>query len=269
MAFYGCEFLFDGKSCKEFGLMMYDIGSNSQRDVIFPSGGTIHEERVAGRYSSLFYGIEQNEALTFTLIFGANHHSIDAHSHLDRWDIESIAAWLTGHSTLRWLEIVQPDMETVRYKCIISELQTISYGNEPWAFSCTVTCNSPFGYTYPYRYSLSGTSTIHLHNISTYNGYYKPKVVLTLPQGTGSKSVALVNQSDGGREFAFTALPSSVRTIEIDNENQIIVDVTGGLNLYRYFNFKFFRLVRGDNLLTLTGNCNAEIICEFPVNIGG
>lgn len=269
MPFYGYEFLFNGKSCREFGLMVYSIGSDSQKDVKFPSGGTIHEERVAGRTTSLFYGLEQNEALEFTLVFGVNMRSINKHSHLDRWDIEAISAWLTGHNEQKWLEIVQPDMETIRYKCIISELHTISNGGEPWAFSCTVTCNSPFGYTYPYKYHINGTTPVHVHNRSTYNGYYKPKIILTLSQSTGTKNVSLINQSDSGREFAFTGLPSSVKEIEVDNENQIITDRTGGLNLYPYFNFKFFQLVRGDNILTLTNNCEVDIICEFPANIGG
>lgn len=41
------------------------------------------------------------------------------------------------------------------------------------------------------------------------------------------------------------------------------------LNLYPYFNFEFFKLVCGDNLLEVVGNCMLEIQCEFPVNVGG
>ena len=45
MAFYGCEFLFDGKSCKEYGLTLYNFGSVSQGDTSFPSAGKVYEER--------------------------------------------------------------------------------------------------------------------------------------------------------------------------------------------------------------------------------
>lgn len=269
MSFWGYEFLFDGKSCREFGLMVYDIDSNTQGDISFPSAGTIHEERIAGRTTSLFYGLEQNEALTFRLVFGVNLGSIHAHSSLDRWDIASIASWLTGHTEYKWLEIAQPDMETVRYRCLISELETISYNGEPWAFSCTVSCDSPFGYTYPYSYVIASGQTYCLRSKSSYNGYYRPKMRLTTTSGSGNKSFSIVNQSDGGRTFSFTGLPAAIKEIEIDNENQVIVNRQEGLNLYPYCNFTFFRLKRGENLLRVTGNYDVEIICEFPVNIGG
>ena len=70
--------------------------------------------------------------------------SIDARQSLDRYEVEAIATWLTGHNTRKWLTIVQADMETFRYKCFISELRLITDGDYPWAFSCKVSCDSPF-----------------------------------------------------------------------------------------------------------------------------
>ena len=57
-------------------------------------------------------------------------------------------------------------------------------------------------------------------------------------------------------------------TFEVDNENGVITN-NMDLNLYPYFNFEFFKLVCGDNLLEVVGNCMLEIQCEFPVNVGG
>ena len=268
MAFYGCEFVFDGKSCDEYGLMVYKFGSKGQDDIAFNTGGKIYEDTTARRRTTFFYGIEQNEPMEYTLVFGANPKAIDIRTPLDRFEIEAIAAWLTGHSTQKWLEIVQPDMETFRYKCIISELEPITDEMIPWAFQCTVHCDSPFGYTYPekYRYSLSSSPLkIRLHNRSTYNGYYCPMLTFNAPHGG---DLSIVNRSDNNREFKFTGLPTGLSGVTVDNENQVITEPTG-LNLYKYFNFKFLRLVRGDNFLDLTGNGDIVITCEFPVNIGG
>lgn len=267
MAFWGTEFIFDGIPCSEFGLMVYHFGSEGQDDVNFAVGETA-EDRIASRYDSLNYGLVYNESLTYTLVFGANMESIDANSGLDRYDVESIAAWLTGHSVRKWLMIAQDDMEPFRYKCMISGLRLITYGDIPWAFSCTVTCDSPFAYMMPkeFAYDINDEETVVLHNRSSHNGYYMPLMEISIRDGD---SISIKNQSDGGREFSFSKLPvGKSLTIAIDNQNQVITN-NMDLNLYPYFNMRFMRLVRGDNVLQITGRANVKFICEFPVNIGG
>lgn len=268
MAFHGCEFVFDGVSCSEYGLMVYDFGSTKQSDVSFPSAREPEVDRVAGRYDSLFYGLEQSDPLEFTLVFGANMESIDANEAMDRPEIERIAAWLTGHERWKWLSIVQDDMEGFRYKCVISNLKLITQGQMPWAFSCTVTCDSPYAYTYPIEksFSVNGTKTVVLHNRSSHNGFYKPKCEITI---NDSGDFSVTNESDGKRTMAFSALPTGgAVVISVDNQNQIITN-DRSLNFYPYFNMKFLRLRRGDNVLTLKGNGTIKFICEYPVNIGG
>ena len=85
----------------------------------------------------------------------------------------------------------------------------------------------------------------------------------------GGDGISIQNLSDNNRIFQFKELPGgNSLTIYVDNKNQIITD-SMDLNLYPYFNMKFMRLVKGDNLLKITGNAEVKFICEFPVNIGG
>ena len=267
MAFCGNTFIFDDIPCTEFGLMLYHFGSNEQDDVNFQNGSVI-EDRLPSRYDALMYGISQNQALEYTLVFGANMDSIDQNSSLDRFEVEAIVAWLTGHRKRKWLTIVQDDMETFRYKCLISELKLITYGDMPWAFSCKVSCDSPFAYTFPeeFDYTLSGQTNVNFHNRSSYNGYYCPNLEITL---NGGQSISIVNESDENRVFEFTGLPTNKDLIiYVDNKNQVITNNLD-LNLYPYFNMKFLRLVRGYNMLKITGTGSVKFLCEFPVNIGG
>ena len=84
-----------------------------------------------------------------------------------------------------------------------------------------------------------------------------------------SQCISIQNLSDNNRTFQFKELPGgNSLTIYVDNKNQVITD-SMDLNLYPYFNMKFMRLVKGDNLLKITGNAEVKFICEFPVNIGG
>lgn len=267
MAFWGTEFIFDGMPCSEYGLMVYHFGSEGQEDVSFKNGEML-EDRIPGRHDALTYGLVQNQSLEYTLVFGANMESIDANESIDRYEVETIAAWLTGHDKRKWLTIIQDDMESFRYKCFISELKLITYGDMPWAFSCKVSCDSPFAYLIPeeYSYTVDGEQEVILFNRSSANGYYRPNMEIAI---NGGNSILIENLSDGGRTFKFTALPGgSSLKIYVDNKNQVITN-NMDLNLYPCFNMRFMRLVRGDNKLKITGDATVKFICEFPVNIGG
>ena len=267
MAFWGTEFIFDGIPCSEYGLMVYHFGSNGQDDVSFQNGEIV-EDRIPGRYDALTYGLVQNQSLEYTLVCGANMESMDANESIDRYEVETIAAWLTGYKTRKWLTIIQDDMESFRYRCFISELKLITYGDMPWAFSCRVSCDSPFAYSLPeeYSYTVNGEDEVILFNRSSFNGFYRPKLEIAIHSGS---SVSIQNLSDGNRTFQFSSLPGGKSlVIYIDNKNQVITN-NMDLNLYPYFNMKFMRLVRGDNILKIKGNATVKFICEFPVNIGG
>ena len=268
MAFYGCYFSFDGISCEEYGLMLYDFGTASTQNTstLVPEIEII-EDRSARRFTPISYGTVLNKPLTFNMTFGANKHSATIGRDLDRWDADAVAGWLTGHQTYKWLEIFQPDMETFRYRCIIQNLNQVSIGNMQWGFTCTVVCDSPFAYTDEERTKIvsSGYKEIEFFNRSTYNGLYKPKMEISITRG-GEFSIE--NVTDGGRITEFTGMPTTAKLLIIDNENEIITCPTVS-NPYQYFNFKFLRLRRGMNTLKINGVGTLELICSFPVSIGG
>jgi hypothetical protein len=214
------------------------------------------------------YGLVVNQSLEYTLVFGANTESIDANVSIDRFDVDRISTWLTGHQNRKWLAIVQPDMHGFRYLCNISELRLITYGEMPWAFSCRVTCDSPYAYTFPeeHEFQVSGQRTVMVHNRSAHHGFYMPKIEIST---FGASRFSVRNATDNNREFAFNGLPSGQSLlIDIDNRNQVITN-NQGLNLYDMFNLNFFRMVRGDNRLLLDGFGTIKFTCEFPINIGG
>ena len=269
MAFYGCEFSFDGRSSHEFGLTMYNFGNYRQNDTFsFPSAGKIIEDRPEGRTAPLIYGKDRNEPMEFVLIFGPKEESWLS-GFPDRWDVERIAAWLTEPQNYRWLEIDQADTQDVRFRCLISQLESISLEMHPFAFRCKVVCDGPYAYSYPETYVVQltgGEKRVLLKNTSACEEFYYPSMVIETNGGT---EFSIVNHSIGGEELAFTDLPASIFRIFIDGENEVITTDLDVLNPYEKFNLHFLRLQRGDNILSLTGNGNVQFICEFPRNFGG
>ena len=268
MAFWGSSFSFNGIPCEDFELMMYSIDGTTHSAGKFASGVSIIEQKIATRWKPYFYGTQLKDKLSFSIVFGVNEERINKHEFLLRDELEKVAAWLSGHNEYMWLEIYQEDMEYIRYHCIVTELEIVEFDLIPWALKATFECDSPYAYMQPqtYEYDINGSADIVFYNESSHNGYYMPIIEFDL---TGSQSFSLMNRTDNNRLFSFTDLPASITNVCIDNDHGIITTNDDGLNPYPYFNFHFFRLLRGENHLTITGNGTLRIICEFPVNAGG
>ena len=265
MSFYGHKFIFNGISCENYDLMVYDVGGGGEDDSQFASVGTINEEVIASKWRPYFYGITYENKLQHEITFGINTDRIETGRYLTRPEIDEIATWLTGHNKYLVFEIEQDDMTWVRYKCIVTQLSVVNYNRIPYTFKATFTCDSPYAYEYPrdYTYAISGSRAVTLFNESCLHGYYYPVVEIINP----GDSVSIENVTDNNRIFSLTGIPGSVSKITVNNENRVITN-DQCLNLYRGCNFKFFRLVKGSNKLRITGDCTVKIICEFPVNTG-
>lgn len=267
MSFYGSYFSYDNIPCTEYDLMIYDVNGVVQSGSGFTSAVSVIEDRLVRGYSSILYGTTQNNPLTFTMVFGLIEARAIQDKDLDRWDMEAIASWLTNSNGYRDLVIEQNDMEMVKFKCIVTDLKVVSWGNMPWAFSATIQCDSPFAYTFPETFTFAGGSTRNrIFSKSSFKGFYYPEMVITR---SDSGDFEIINTSDNNRSFKLTGLPVGVNRIMVDNQRGIIKDMIGGINLYPYFNFNFLRLVRGDNYLNVTGNGTVSIVCEYPMNVGG
>ncbi len=246
MAFQAYSFSFNGTSSEELGLMIYDLDNNKNpNDVQLSSPITVYEDKLVRRSSTLYYGSTQNDQQELTFVMGISPDRLNHHQHLDRYEINSITEWFTGESGYKWLNIAQPDMEHVRYKCYCSSIKQIGVGWSTLAFEIKFLCDSPFGYLYPveYTYNVDTNKTIVLFNKSSSILPYKPKMEITLPIGIGT--ISIKNVTDSERETKFSSVPNPTgMKILIDNENEIITkDGDTGVNLYQYFNFKFFRLI--------------------------
>ena len=267
MSYYGSSFIFDGIPSEGYELMMYDVGLPSDSDVAFASTGTIQEEVIGKRWKPYFYGLQRGTKLQLVLTFGVNQHRIDNGQFLDRTEIAQIAAWLTGYDEYKFLSIDQEDMIGLRFKCIFTNLAIVPYGNVPWALRATVTCDSPYAYMLPEKFSQAVTDTriFMLRNLSSLSGYYLPKVIIRLD---GGNSFEVTNLSDNARSMAFFDLPDGISEIAIDCNLGLITSNTYA-NMYEHWNKKFLRLKRGVNKIKVTGRGSIEITCEFPVNVGG
>lgn len=264
MSFYGSSFSFDGISCEEYGLMLYDFNTTTQGNTEFAKGMEIQEDRIPGRTRSLFYGTYYKNPLEFTLVFGADEYAANYGEDLDRQDLEVIGSWLTGHREYKWLVIDQPDLEGIRYNCILTDLKVLEYAGNKWAFQCTVHCDSPFAYTLPQTdsFEVDGSAEVTLHSRSTSNLPYYPRVTIWM-NGSGDFSIR-----NDDNLFEIKNWTKADDVFYIDGETGVIT-AESGLNVFNNFNFVFPQLHRGTNQLLIAGNGIVTYTSTFPVNVGG
>lgn len=260
--FSSYEFTFAGESCYQYGLMLYDFGGNGQSDVAFGNKAQIIESRSNNRIQPIHFGVNYHEEpLQFKLVFGAEDP-------LDRYQLEDIAAWLTGYQDYQWLTIEQPDLAHVQFRCLITSLTPLTYGWLPVAFEATVTCDCPYAYGQPFEetYSIDGETSILFRNNSSVREYLRPQLIF-VPSGEAG-SLSIINEDDGRREFLLDGLTGSMR-VTVDNQSGVIQETNHGDNLYDGFNMNFLRLVRGDNHLVVTGSGTLTISGRTLHNVAG
>ena len=269
MSFWAESFSFNGQSCTDYDLMLYELGNGDSEETEFASTTAISDDFVGGRWRPLFYGVKYQNKLTFEMTFGVNQCRLDQEQYLSRDEIDAIATWLTRVEQYCWLTIDQDDMADYRYKCMISGIRLVSYGKIPYALRVTVTCDSPFAYHLPEEKTVSirGSTSIVLNNKSSANGYYYPKIEYTRTS-TGYSTFSVSVSGDNGRTFTINNIPNSITQISIDCENCIITD-NQDINLYDKCNYLWPRLLPGNNTITFYGYGTVKITCEFPANIGG
>lgn len=267
MSYFGRAFVFDSVPCEEYDLMLYDVGGVDDNDIDVPSVGEVVDETVGDKWKPYFFGVKPAAKLEFDIVFGVNEDRIDNYKYLDRYEVAAVAAWLTGHKEYKWLFIDQPDMRPFGYRCLIKDLDVTQYGKVPWALKAHVICDSPYAYLEEMQTNIevNGATELEFYNASSLNDFYYP--VITFHR-TGGTAFSITNEQDSNRGPAFTDVPASVSSMTIDNEHGVITN-NADLNLYEKFNFQFLRLARGYNKLTITGTGTLDIMCEFPVNVGG
>lgn len=267
MSFDGNEFIFDGISSREFGLTLYSQFANaSQDETVFASNIKVSEDRPFRKYYSYCYGGSYEDSLEFTLVFGVDETRRALDQEYDRWEMQRIASWLTGHRQYKWLQIIQDDLSRVRYHCMISDLSCIEISGYHWGYQCKVICDSPYGFLLPetYHYDVSGSLDLTFKNRSSINDFYRPQMSIQMQSG----DLSIINHADHDREFSLKGVPSSSGTIFVDHDLQII-SCEASINLYPYWNKRFLRLVPGENSITISGNGSVDFLCSFPVNVGG
>lgn len=252
MAFYGKAFIYDSIPSDTYGLFIQDIDAQAINRTMGSTEMEIYEDRTYRRATPYFYGATPSKKLSFSM-------SAFSENELTAEDFQRVQAWLFSSRAYKKLQIVQYDMQSVYFNCILNKPEIVRVGNKIHGFSCLVDCDSPFAYKFPKTITYTYTDSSVVASETFYNAsddkgaYLNPKLVITMNAFGGD--ISITNVTDSSRVFSFTSL-SAGEVLTVDNSLQTILSSTGNKRIGN-FNKNYLRLVPGVNHLNISGNVSS------------
>jgi hypothetical protein len=251
MKFFGNSFIYNNVPSELYDLRIISFDSGGKADYDSGIESDLQVDTIYRKSKANYYGRSHNKQLSFEFTVGSfNQISMD--------DQNLIKAWLLGSPNFTKLQIVQDDMSNIYYSAIITKATDIHVGNFSYALNLVVTCDSPWAWEEAKilnkNYTSGGveTDSFNFFNQSVDQDYNYPIIQFTT-NAIGT-SFSLTNVTDASRVFTFTGI-SANETITCDCYNKILTSSTG---LYRLntFNKHWFRLIQGNNSISLVGAIN-------------
>lgn len=249
---YATDFIFDGVSLSSKGYMICTFDGDS-----VVSGGEIEPivRKTPSTDEYTYYAAEINNVLTWELGICKLPCGTEDFEPLNQYEESELAKWLLKTDGYRWLQFVQPDdYPDVYYKVYIN-MTPAQIGGVTYGYNLTITSNCGYGFSGERIYQFSSNSqplTINVDN--DLNRYIYPTVSFE----TNSNECWIYNENDleqnlsNNKETHFYDLGDNYDNpieLSMDSEN----DIVNGITTPDQFNFRYLRLVNGENNIYTDG----------------
>lgn len=254
----GTDFIFDGVDSSVYGLKIIKLNADMISEPYFGSKDIISDKNPNKDYSYFFK--TQKNPITFELTFSLLN---------ELWTPNTkymIANWLVKDYYCQFKTEDYPDKNF--YVICTNQGDLMTNGLEQGYITMEFENLYPYAMSdvFTYSFNLSNISVptvIEITNLSNV-GNYKPELQFTL---SGSNTgLSIVNLTNNNKEFEFTGLDVG-ETIYVNNDLKQIISGTNGNYRLSKFNKGWLDLVYGVNQLQVTGKCQLEFRCQFPLYI--
>ena len=260
LAFIGEYCIYDGISSEKFGLRI--VNENSTMENTNGEEIAIQKSAMMNGLKYAYMGTEPRDPCTISFM-------LMREDPMDAAEIGAVMRWLAGRPGYKELRFVQPDISTVKFNCIFTEVSAIQHGNATYGVSVVGECDSCFGEGNPIVATANSnkTGTIRIMNYGDYMDYVYPVVKITMPSSGGD--ITISNTTDNNRVFSFTGLSGS-EVLTVDCLRKTIVS-SAGMNRLGVFSKNWLPLLPGVNSLAYSFSTAAgeiEIQCPLYRRIG-
>lgn len=280
MALFGKSFTYNNKNSDDFDLVLCtmepidEVPMGLQREII---KGNITSNRPVANH----YNVKYSDVLAFEITFLKRNKE-----RFNRTDIREINAWLTSPKHPCLLHILDfDDMvdEYVDYFGCFTEVSS-SYASGVITLTYIFTCNAPYGWSKEYTYDYTckdSTSFICYNSSDELQEFIYPFITVT---ATAKSSIVITNETEI-EDFKLT-FPNNDLPLYIDSKNHKIYQIIGSKEVLVTLSdlgwdadtlssvsdgskaIYWFRLVPGQNKISVTGNCNISLSYRVPRKVG-
>lgn len=250
-------FTFNGVHSDTMGVSIVRLDKNLI-SVPFASGKDILETHPTKSLYPYFFGVKY-QPLSFNIILASEDDDMDSTK------LYNLANWLLKEE---YVEFISDDnTDKVYYVIATNKVDFMTNGLNEGYFELELRCRDGFGWTVEEEqtFNLTGIAStpIIMNNESNVSDYFYPEIEIEL---TGvNTAVELINTSDSNNSFEFTGLNIG-ETIYVDNQKRVIITSLGdNVNRFSNFNLGWLRLIKGNNTITVNGECIIKYKKKFPI----
>lgn len=270
MSVHSYKFIYNDKSTDEFNVLMATIGSPEETQNLGMSREIVRNRALNQSVDNIF-GSYYSDNLEFPITLVKKDGSYFSNA-----DIRQLNRWLIGYNYPKKLELNSDilDLDNVYFNCLFTSVTTRSLTGII-ALTYSVVCDAPYGWedfheTYNITESTINQPTeIIFHNDSDeIEDYLYPTLKITK---IGDGDIEIAFSSDAVGNIILEGLVDG-EVVTIDNLRQVINSTeqtfTNTLGGYDNFNHNWLRLVSGNNILNVSGNCTLEISGKYVRKVG-
>lgn len=254
--FKSLYFTYNGKSSKEFDLIICNVGDNSST-TIMGLDRSVNEE--SDGFRPIFKGFNYTSpTINITLSKMKNGSA----SPITDDDMYKINQWLFGDENYH--PFISDDNKDVVYYAVFTKGAKWMNSLRQGYINLTMRLDSPCAYT-PVRhnkYRVRGNKTFEIICKNNVGKFIEPDVEFKLNNGDGIK----IENKTTGDCMEFTELPTNTHLYCYNEDmKQIVCKNDSNFNARPHFNKQWVKLLYGKNIITITGECDVDIITQDKI----
>lgn len=253
------NFVFDGKTSEEFGIMACYFSSISDE---YDAGLKTELDTVTNLDGSETFIINNNykESITFTLEISKNPCSSNKMI-FTKDELRAIVSWLCNPVKYCEFQINEEFYSDETFYVIMTNPKYKIINGEVYGLSLTVNCNHPYGLSAwnTHKHTINGSGTFMIRNYSdeSNKSLYPESIEIHV-----SSACDITIRNDRESEYYFTKFTgcNSGEVITMNSSHKTI-STTSSSGIMSRFNKNWIRLAYGINNFSVTGDCT--IIIRF------
>lgn len=258
---YATDFVFNGRRLSNYGLLVCEIGGNSSSTTT--GGITVKNISVPGKDSFEIYATTYDGSIVWEFdMIKYDCNSFDT-PYISPNEDAAIRRWLIRKDGYHWIHFDQDEFEDIFYKVYIN-LSPVYHKGSLIGYHAVVTSNCEYGFSrqHSYSFSLNGSNSFEIVNISDEHGYIYPTFTIT-PLSSGNLIFHNTCEEDRNRYTQLYGIENN-QTVHIDSENEIVEGID-----YDKWNWKFPRMIQDvygykSNFFTSSLPCAVNMEIRYP-----